>query len=126
IRELKQRSKARNDQLITKRIDDLEFYIEYLYLLNQFQSDKTEENTNLLLDKIMTEEGNRLLHPYGLFRVLQRETKISRPIALSQNVPIETIEIESPISLRRNIPVSFHPVNPEFYLDSVNTFTPIP
>lgn len=126
IRDLKVSTQDSDDPFMVQRFSDLEFYIEYLYLLDQFQSSKSEKNIDLLLDKIMSEPGTRLLHPYGLYRVLQRDTKISRPIERTENRAVSNIEVKSPITLRRKATVSYQVMNPDFYLDSVTSFRPIP
>lgn len=126
IRGIKEKAYRNSDFEIIDRVSDLEFYIEYLYLLNKFQGRKSEENINILLDKIFSDPGIRLLDPYGLYRVMQREINITRPIQKTQNVPVQNIQFDSPIVSRRRSESQYKVINPEFYLDSVSDFPSLP
>lgn len=123
---IKQYERA-NDQSITLRLKDLKFYIEYLYLLNQFNNAPTAYNTDLLIDKIMSGPGIKLLHPYGLYRSLQREKKIDNSFQWTANRSIDIPVREGvQLTLRSRRTPGYQAINPEFYLESVSTLEAIP
>lgn len=111
---------------LQKRLKDLEYYIEYLFLLSKYNSNKTIDNVNILYDKIFTKPGVRLLHPYGLYRVLQSKTNVNRNFDLTINKPIQIPITEGvQLSLRRRTDPKYHALHPEFYLEDVSGFKPI-
>lgn len=115
------------DTIINRRLTDLKFYVEYLYLLNQFNSNPSDQNTELLLDKILSGPGIRLLHPYGMFRTLQRNKKFDRNFQWTENKAVTIPEREGfQLTLRRRSEPEFNALNPDFYLDSVTSFQSIP
>src|SRR5690606_702554 len=75
----------------------------------------------------MSAPGSRLLHPYGLYRVIKRKRNTNRPIERSINTPVQ---ISSPknvqFSLRRRVEKKYQALNPDFYLKSVNSLPTIP
>lgn len=115
-----------NKKETKQRLLDLEFYIEYLYLLSKFDRHKSDENTDLLLDKIMSKPGMRLLHTYGLYRTFQRQKNIKRPISQTINKSFDIPSSEGiELSIRRRESPEYRVIHPDFYLDSVHTFKPI-
>lgn len=115
------------DSKLTSRLHDLKFYIEYLYLLDQFNKQQSDQNTEQLMDKILSSRGIRLLHPYGLYRSLQRKKKFERSFKWTENVPVSIPKLEEfELRVRRNHDPKYVALHPEFYVDSVLSFEPIP
>src|SRR5690606_7326425 len=122
-----QADKKNSDEQTVLRLQDIEFYIEYLYLLDEFLSNTSDENMDILLNKIMSYPASRLLHPYGLYRVLQRKKNTDRTIQRTKNTPVQIQDSEHrQFALRRREVKEFKALNPDFYLKSLNGLKPIP
>src|SRR5690606_23521511 len=82
---------------------------------------------DILLNKIMSYPASRLLHPYGLYRVLQRKKNTDRTIQRTKNTPVQIQDSEHrQFALRRREVKEFKALNPDFYLKSLNGLKPIP
>lgn len=128
VRSMLETSSSNSDIDITNRLLDLEFYIEYLYLLDKYERDETDQNLNTLLNKILSLPGSRLLHPYGLYRTLNEKSKVSHPLERTNNINIQIDSGNNDLQfeLRRKKEKKYIAMYPDFYLDSVNSFIPIP
>ncbi len=101
---------------LAQRLDDLRFYIEYLYLYKIYQQNNTAEDLEKILDVIMSEPAARLLHPWGLYRVLQRKEDSIRSFSRSEYHSIERIRTAGDqVPMRaRATNSSYRALNPDF------------
>ncbi|WP_236974821.1 DUF4838 domain-containing protein [Membranihabitans maritimus] len=127
ITALQHKAKLHNHSIIHKRLSDLRFYIEYIYLFKKFEKVKNEENVQNLMDKIRTEPAGRLLHPWSLYRLLKRETNFNQEFIRSENKNILSFDTGNiQVALRRKTPQEWHVTNPDYYLENINDLPSIP
>lgn len=125
IRNFKKKSFKNVNQNFRNRILDIEFFLEYLYLLEQFEEDNSIENTNRLLDKIMSEEGQRVLHSYGLFQVLSKKINTGRTFKIVPNLSVDAPQ-NNKVDLSVQSNNRYEVMNPEFYTDNLDEYHFIP